>query len=433
MARSTIIFFLWIVFFTSVEAQVSIKADKMGYFYEGLLAVQKDNKWGFVNEQGELIVDYRNDIETFGPPFDPDWYLNLRNDYMYHPFNTLPVFSNERCIIKSGDKYGFINTKGNIVIKPKYDAARPFYMNHALVMYESKVLIIDIYGNEIGKIEEPTTSSSDNEIDVVCLDTDINREEKKSTKQAASKIKKAKEILRQFRLNGAGVTGYTNTSGNSCFYFYDLHGKLKSNRCFAAIGQFSEGSAPAQFYDDAGAENYYGVIDSDGKVTVEPRYKYILGTFSNGMLAVYDDDYNLGYIDKSGNLKIPMKYAGGMPFYGKYTVVKLHKAELQKMLGDTYYKTFADFVLIDQKGMVVQTFQIERSSHLPRKIDFGYLYTGYKQTYWISENGQEIIKWPEEGNPLIVNTYPGPFYLRKFLDGAQHVQFYDYQGKLILK
>lgn len=56
-----------------------------------------------------------------------------------------------------------------------------------------------------------------------------------------------------------------------------------------------------------------GVIDTTGKVIVQPIYDNAWGDFSNGLLAVKLGD-KWGYIDTKGNVAIPFKFDGAFQF-----------------------------------------------------------------------------------------------------------------------
>ena len=69
-------------------------------FSEGLAAVQVGNKWGYVNPIGEIVIE---------PQFD-----DAKN------------FSEGLGRVQIGDKWGYINTEGEVVIKPQFDDAGGF-------------------------------------------------------------------------------------------------------------------------------------------------------------------------------------------------------------------------------------------------------------------------------------------------------------------
>ncbi|WP_222983393.1 WG repeat-containing protein [Flagellimonas meishanensis] len=85
-------------------------------FSEGLAAVRKGDQWGFMDHTGELVIDFRGDLV---------WNQNAdvtRSDVKGIAY---PQFKNGLCPIKEiKDEdiayYGFMDTKGQVVIKPDY-------------------------------------------------------------------------------------------------------------------------------------------------------------------------------------------------------------------------------------------------------------------------------------------------------------------------
>jgi hypothetical protein len=94
-------------------------------FNEGLAAVKKDNKWGFINIEGDLIINFRDDLET----------LNFKDD-------NYPAFENNRClisIVKEGITYfGYIDKTGATVIEPQFLNATRFNNDMALAIQFTK-------------------------------------------------------------------------------------------------------------------------------------------------------------------------------------------------------------------------------------------------------------------------------------------------------
>ncbi|SDS17754.1 WG containing repeat-containing protein [Formosa sp. Hel1_31_208] len=95
--------------------------DFVSPFYDGLAAVKKNNEWAFINEKGELAINFRSDLVA--TPFGDDSY---------------PVFKNQRCLIseiENGISYfGYIDVLGNIIIEPQYLNATNFENGRAVVL-----------------------------------------------------------------------------------------------------------------------------------------------------------------------------------------------------------------------------------------------------------------------------------------------------------
>jgi hypothetical protein len=102
------------------------KYDWVGVFlFEGMAAVERGRKWGFVDEEGKLVIPLKYD--------DVDY------------------FQEGLARVKLNEKYGHINAKGKAVIPIEYDNAGSFYQGRARVglmrrieaedgKYEDKIL-----------------------------------------------------------------------------------------------------------------------------------------------------------------------------------------------------------------------------------------------------------------------------------------------------
>lgn len=111
-----------VVFTLSITAQSLENIDEIAPFSEGLAAVRKGNQWGFINEAGELVIGYRDDIYWNKSPD------TSRTDVLgtHHP-----KFNEGLCLITKSVEdgipvFGFIDTKGDIVIEPQFLNIYPF-------------------------------------------------------------------------------------------------------------------------------------------------------------------------------------------------------------------------------------------------------------------------------------------------------------------
>jgi hypothetical protein len=117
------------------SAQQLENIDKIGDFNDGLIAVSKDNSWGFIDLHGTLVIDFRKDVVAA-----PEQY---------------PLFSNGLCLIKEMREnvhyYGYINTKGETVIPTVYIVATAFKNGYARVIkhYKTDTNGTNVLGKDI--------------------------------------------------------------------------------------------------------------------------------------------------------------------------------------------------------------------------------------------------------------------------------------------
>lgn len=115
-------------------SQILNDVDEIYPFQEGIAPVKIGNQWGFINKNGELVIDYRGDFVM-----TKNMTANLNKPVYY------PVFKSERCLIAKlkGAKYyyGYIDKSGNEIVKPQYLNASNFVNGYAIVITESKTVV----------------------------------------------------------------------------------------------------------------------------------------------------------------------------------------------------------------------------------------------------------------------------------------------------
>ncbi len=123
--------FLFIVFLIPfiTTSQALQKIDEIAPFSEGLAGVRKGDSWGFINTEGDLVIDFRNDLVWNGET------VRTKSGVQSIEY---PRFKNGRCMIKEMleeeqiEVYGFIDTKGDVLITPEYLNLTEFDDEYAL-------------------------------------------------------------------------------------------------------------------------------------------------------------------------------------------------------------------------------------------------------------------------------------------------------------
>lgn len=137
--------------------------DEIAPYNEGLAAVRKGNQWGFMNEEGTLVIDFRDDV-----------YWNKDADTAKSDVTGVryPMFHEGRCLITKNVEdgvplYGFIDTEGNTVIEPRFLNIYPFKDGYTTGVLFDKTLkgknefnfniyefkFFDVLVNTTGKVE----------------------------------------------------------------------------------------------------------------------------------------------------------------------------------------------------------------------------------------------------------------------------------------
>ncbi len=99
-------------------------------FSEGYCSIQKSGAWGFINKTGKLVIDYKpllgvrdftEGLAAFKQRNGKVGFMDTKGETVIKAEydNALP-FKNGYAIIELNGKMGFINPQGELVIEPKY-------------------------------------------------------------------------------------------------------------------------------------------------------------------------------------------------------------------------------------------------------------------------------------------------------------------------
>ncbi|MFT5847307.1 MAG: hypothetical protein ACJARX_001805 [Psychroserpens sp.] len=128
MKKAIILFFVIIIIPLFGFSQSIENLDYISPFHDDIAVVKKENQWAFINNKGDIIVDFRDDLVT-----------TKFADANY------PIFSDERCLIKQikdGISYfGYIDTSGKTIIEPQFLNAANFSNGKAIVLELVKELV----------------------------------------------------------------------------------------------------------------------------------------------------------------------------------------------------------------------------------------------------------------------------------------------------
>jgi len=118
-----------------------------GYdFSEGMALVYKDGKWGFVNKEGKIVIEPQFDwAGNFSEGMaavkkDGKWgFVNKEGKYVIEPhFDRAWNFSEGMAVVKKDGKWGFVNKEGEKVIEPQFDEVYDFSEGMAVVKKDGK-------------------------------------------------------------------------------------------------------------------------------------------------------------------------------------------------------------------------------------------------------------------------------------------------------
>lgn len=284
---------------------------------EGLALAIKDRKVGYLNRFGELAVPFRYELPS-GDFSEGRAAVRLENRYGYIDergamvidprFETAGQFSSglARVIEAGRTRYSYINKLGETVVPPKYTGADDFHEGLAAVQFNGKWGYIDRQGDWVIRPQfdsasrfaeglasvrkEPCTARSD------CTRQFIDR-------TGATVVSGIKAHELQWFSEGLALI----EDARYRMGYIDKAGKTVIAPQFKSATPFSGGLAAV-----ANEKGLWGYIDHAGKYVVPAQFEQTF-PLSDGRGAVIQND-RWGYVDDAGRVAIPPRYIDALPF-----------------------------------------------------------------------------------------------------------------------
>ena len=143
--------------FINRKGEIVVKCvyDKIKDFSEDVVAVEKSEVWGVVDNKGMHVLNFwfafigpcRNGIIRARDANDEFFFYNKQGDrQMAESFKYARDFSDGMAAVKENGLWGYINTDGEMIIKPWYQAAFDFQSGSARVKKSCKWGLINKQG-----------------------------------------------------------------------------------------------------------------------------------------------------------------------------------------------------------------------------------------------------------------------------------------------
>lgn len=229
----------------------------------------------------------------------------------------------------NGVKWGYIDNKGDVVIKPQYDYAQDFEGNGLAVVEvrgksgvinESNNFIVEPKYETITGFSEGLAQVLDNGVFKV-----IDEKGKVLTPKGYSYIGSYNE--------GRAIFYDINSEGKLLYGYLDTRGQEVIPLKYESASDFKEGKAVVKIRD-----NQYAMIDLNGNILKIYNYDFV-GDFGDGLLAFKENTAgDFGFINESGEVVIVPKYSGVQAFEEGRAVVNTSEDFKNK------------YGLIDKKG-----------------------------------------------------------------------------------
>jgi hypothetical protein len=304
---------------------ISPKYEGVCPFVGGLSAVMVGEKWGTIDKSGKEIIPVKYDgIGVYKPQ---------GNNY---PFKDIPCDDLEDLVregliaIKVGDKYGFVDKSGKVVISPKYDAVIPFVGGIAAVKRDGKWGFVDKTGKEI---VPPTYEYPVIDYDYLKMGylPVVKKAGKYSTPFGGEYDFLVHVDSNLFLAKKGGKWGLIDKKNREVLSFkYDklfhLHKDLfvYSERDKYGVISLKRGVIVQPRYDKifyAGEgiiglvlNNKVGFMDTSGNIIFQPKYDSLASGFINGFALMYNK--GKPYILSKDGKEVEIKYSGWLVHLG---------------------------------------------------------------------------------------------------------------------
>ena len=313
--------------------------DSADLFSEGFAAVSQNGKYGYINKQNEIVINFEYDyansfdnnisiIEKSGkkglinkknqtilePIFDDlyfrsDNYIHIKREnkvglldihcqeFISPNYQDIGIFSNYGLASFAIHGYfGYLNSKGDVVISPKFHCAEEFKNEVAVVGIDKEYFLIDLNGKRISDCFTDLQSPFPDEENLYACSKDdtyfgfIDNTGTEIIPFMYDYVERFSEGLAVF--SSDGKSGYI-----------DKANKIIIDEKFDKAFGFSEGLARVE------KNNKQGFIDNKGSVVIPFLYDQSswVTCFENGYVEVVSQN-KCGIIDKTGEIIIPLEY-----------------------------------------------------------------------------------------------------------------------------
>lgn|GEM_PF-579083 len=310
---------------------------------------------------GNVLIPASSDGERWG-------FINRKGDFVINPqFQDADFFNSGVARVVSNGRIGYVNRRGDFVIPATFKAGTRFDDGLAVVVADGgHPTAIDRRGNTKFVLDFARYASGFSEGLAIFVD--------ESGKQGFVDKRGNIVINAQFDRVAPFSNGFARVWQNNEVGFIDKRGRIVINPQFRQAGNFNEKKAPfsngqqwgfvnrsGNFavnpqFNDAGRfsdglaavrqGDSYGFINRKGRLTINPQFENT-SFFSDGLAAVRQGG-RWGFIDKRGNIKINPQF----DFAGNF-----HNGRAIVLSADRWG-------LIDKRGRFVVNPQFRRIKHI---------------------------------------------------------------------
>lgn len=291
----------------------------------GLIAVQKNKKWGFIDKYGHVVVPcVFDEVGGFFDAADAEgevlgavkkgkkWGLINKNGRLVVPFeyDQFWRFSDGLATVVKDRKVGYINTAGELAIPLQFKTGNDFYSGFARVEDDNGWHVINKTGAIVGDFKYNEAWDFRNGLAGV----QPERKGKWGFMDPTGALV-IPAVYEDFSPFNDTIT-WVKKDGK--WGLIDQTGKELTDFEFDMAYWFLDGDQ--NLYAQVQKDGKWGYMGRDGKIALPLEYDALNMQFHDGVFAVCKDG-KWGYVDESGQTVIPFKYDGagvfinGMAFF----------------------------------------------------------------------------------------------------------------------
>lgn len=309
-----------------------IKFSEIVPFNSGLAPVKQKGKWGFINKTGDFQIPCEYDLVYFSYEEgkiavrkNKRWgYINTENvviiDFIFD--DALP-FSEGLAPVKQGKMYGVIDVSGKMIIQPIYSMVKQAPNHIFSVKKDKKWGVIDGKDNTILPFIYDSMTEFSFGVSYVCVGQKhgfINLQGEFTLELTSEQNVYPIDFHKSFESTiNFEFIAIVNIKGRRKYHWsiYSNKGELIADSLkYNWINSFHKGIAAVCSYKD---KHKWGMINSQGELIVPCEYDKISPFFCG--LAFASKGIYCGYIDENNRVKIPFKYKAASTFYDNVAFV----------------------------------------------------------------------------------------------------------------
>lgn len=258
---------------------IAPKFNKPGTFQDGLAPVKKNDRWGYINTEGE-------------------WQLNPQ-------FSGARSFNNGLAAVRTPDGWGYITSEGNWHISPQFEKAESFREGLAGVRKNSKWSFINTRGETITSLQYDWVGQFQNGLAVV------SQGARKTYIDTNGQKRFDHDFLDAGKFTGKSAPVKTENGW----------GYINRNGTLTINAQYDWASSTVKGLKRIKEDGQWRLLRNPGNESVGIDAQFVSQPGENGLIRI-DQKGRIGFLNSEFEVVIPPRYEQALSFKGDYTPAK---------------------------------------------------------------------------------------------------------------